>query len=261
MIPALEIHSLTMAYNERPVLWDVDFSIPTGSLNGIIGPNGSGKTTLLKGAIGLVEPLSGWVKFFGQPLDDVRHRVAYVPQRQSVDWNFPFTVLDVCLMGRYAPGGWFRRASRADRELAMHCLEQTGMQSFARRQIAQLSGGQQQRVFLARALAQESELYLLDEPFAGVDAASEESIIGLLRNLRNAGKTVVIVHHDLQSAAAYFDNIAMINTRLVAFGPAQTVLSAENLAKAYGAQLTFLTELATHVKSNRYPVREKPGKA
>lgn len=254
---ALEAHNLTVSYGSRPVLWDVDFEMPEGQLIGVIGPNGSGKTTLLKTIMGLIEPLSGYVEIFGSDIDSVRERVSYVPQRESVDWDFPASVMDVVLMGRYANNGLFSRVSKEDREIAENALRRVGMEGFKKRQISRLSGGQQQRVFLARALAQQADFYLMDEPFAGVDAASERAILDMLSAMKSEGKTLVIVHHDLSTAAEFFDQIILMNTRLVAAGPTSEVLTKENLQMAYGAQLTVLSRVADMVKEKDFPVREK----
>ncbi|MEL6413268.1 MAG: ABC transporter ATP-binding protein, partial [Bacteroidota bacterium] len=212
--PIVEVHDLTVAYQGKPVLWDVDLQLPPGNVIGIIGPNGAGKSTLLKAIMGLVPPESGTVKLFGQPLPAVRSQVSYVPQKESVDWDFPASVLDVVLMGRYGRLGLFRRPGKADYAKAWECLRQVGLEEVAQRQIAQLSGGQQQRVFLARALAQEAALYLMDEPFAGVDAATEKIIIALLKQMAQKGKTILVVHHDLHSALDYFDWSLLLNTRV-----------------------------------------------
>src|SRR5690606_17689430 len=217
--PVLEVHDLTVSYSRKPVLWGVDFTLPSGSIAGIVGPNGAGKSTLLKTIMGLIPPSSGCVKLFGHPLEEVRQRASYVPQRASVDWDFPVSVLDVVLMGRYGKVGLLRNTGERDRSIALECLDKVGMSAFAKRQISQLSGGQQQRVFLARALAQEADIYFMDEPFAGVDAATEQAIIGLLREMAATDKTIVVVHHDLQSARAYFDWVILINMHLVAAGP------------------------------------------
>ncbi|MEM8946919.1 MAG: metal ABC transporter ATP-binding protein [Planctomycetota bacterium] len=241
---AFEIHDLTVAYQRRPVLWDVDLTVPEGSLVGIVGPNGAGKTTLIKAALGLVPLASGKVEIYGRSYSEQRNLVGYVPQRESVDWDFPVTVRDVVLMGTYGRLGWFRRPGRAEREIAARCLEQVGMSAFANRQIRQLSGGQQQRVFLARALAQDAELYFLDEPFAGVDAATEAAIFELLQTLRSDGKTVLVVHHDLQTVSEYFDHVILLNMRLIACGPVETTFTNENLQKTYGGRLTILDEAA-----------------
>lgn len=257
MTPSIETHNLTVSYNRRPVLWDVDFSLPEGRLIGIIGPNGSGKTTLLKSIMGLVPADSGYVKLFGRPLEEVRSRISYVPQRESVDWDFPVSVREVVQMGRYRRSNLLRRLSSKDRDIVQDALHRVGLQEFSGRQISQLSGGQQQRVFIARALAQQADLYLMDEPFAGVDAASEQAILQLLTEMRAAGKTVLMVHHDLQTVQQYFDWIVLLNTRLVACGPVDTAFDEENLRQAYGGQLTILSKVADLVKERDFPVREK----
>lgn len=240
--PPVEIRDLTVAYHERPVLWDVDLTIRQGKLTAIVGPNGAGKSTLIKAALGLVPAAAGWVRIFGEPFDEQRLRVAYVPQRGSVDWDFPTDALDVVTMGTYGKLGWFRRPRRAQRELAMDKLRQVGMADFASRQISELSGGQQQRVFLARALAQEADLYFMDEPFAGVDATTERAIIRLLQDLRERGKTVVAVHHDLNTVDDYFDDVALLNVRLVAAGPVNDVFTHDNLHATYGGRIAFLAD-------------------
>ena len=236
----IEVRDLTVAYHAQPVLWDVDLTIEEGRLSAIVGPNGAGKSTLLKAILGLVSPSSGWVKVFGGDFADVRRSVAYVPQRGAVDWDFPTNALDVVMMGRYGALGWFRRPGRRERATALECLRQVKMEAFADRQISQLSGGQQQRVFLARALAQEAQLYIMDEPLAGVDAVTERIIIDLFRELRATGKTVVVVHHDLQTVPSYFDDVALLNVRLVASGSVDEVFTSENLQATYGGRVTFL---------------------
>jgi len=241
---AFEIHDMTVAYHRRPVLWDIDFTIPEGKLVGIVGPNGAGKTTLIKATLGLVPLASGKVEIYGKSYHEQRHLVGYVPQRESVDWDFPVTVRDVVLMGTYGRLGWFRRPGRAERKIADRCLEQVEMTALANRQIRQLSGGQQQRVFLARALAQDAQVYFLDEPFSGVDAATEAAIVKLLQTLRASGKTVLIVHHDIQTVRDYFDYVVLLNMRLIACGPVDTTFTNENLQKTYGGRLTILDEAA-----------------
>ena len=240
--PPVEIRDLTVAYHERPVLWDVDLTIRAGRLTAIVGPNGAGKSTLIKASLGLVPVAAGWVHIFGKPFAEQRRLVAYVPQRGSVDWDFPTDALDVVTMGRYGTLGWFRRPGAADRALAMEKLRQVGMADFARRQISELSGGQQQRVFLARALAQEADLYFMDEPFAGVDATTERAIISLLQDLRQQGKTVVAVHHDLNTVDDYFDDVALLNVRLIAAGPVTDVFTHDNLHTTYGGRIAFLAD-------------------
>lgn len=250
---AVEIHDLTVVYHRKPVLWDIDVSIPEGRLVGIIGPNGAGKSTLIKAALGLVPLVSGQVWFYGAPLRERRHLVGYVPQRETIDWDFPVTVMDVVLMGTYNRLGWIRRPGTAERTLARECLRIVGMEEFADRQIRQLSGGQQQRVFLARALAQQAKIYFLDEPFVGVDAATERAIITLLQQLREEGKTVLVVHHDLQTVREYFDYVILLNMRLIAAGETSQVFTSENLRKAYGGRLTLLTEVAEAVHRTGLP--------
>ena len=247
MSTVLELHDVTVSYARRPVLWNVDLEVPGGNIVGIIGPNGAGKSTLIKAVMGLLPLSSGWVQVFGKPIDAVRRRVAYVPQRESVDWTFPVTVEDVVLMGCYGRRHWWSRTTAADRDLAHDCLQKVGMAPYANRQISQLSGGQQQRTFLARALAQEAELYLMDEPFAGVDAATEAAIVTLLEELRAHGKTVLVVNHDLQTAERYFDMLLLLNMRLVAFGKTAAVFTPELLSKTYGGRLTILSDVADAV--------------
>ncbi|MFT5903901.1 MAG: manganese/zinc/iron transport system ATP- binding protein [Flammeovirgaceae bacterium] len=254
---AFEAHNLTVSYDKQPVLWDIDFEIPEGKLVGIIGPNGSGKTTLLKAAMGILETDSGYVKVFEKNPDMVRERMGYVPQRQSVDWDFPATVMDITLMGRYRKGRLFGRLSKSDEEIAADSLNRVGMYDYRNRQISELSGGQQQRVFIARSLAQQADVYLMDEPLVGIDAASEESILKILGEMRTAGKTVIMVHHDLHTALEFFDWVILLNTRLVAAGPKEEVLTEENLRTAYGGKLNVLSRIADLIKSKEYPIREK----
>lgn len=257
IIPAVEVHDLTVAFDKKPVLWNIDLTLPQGKLVGIIGPNGAGKSTLIKATMGLLPISSGFVKLFDQSLDEVRKRISYVPQRESVDWDFPASVLDVVLMGRYSKLGLFKRPRKADRDVAMECLKMVGLEAFANRQIAQLSGGQQQRTFLARALAQQADLYFMDEPFAGVDAATEKTIINLLQTMTAAQKTVVVVHHDLQSVTQYFDWVILLNTRLVACGPTETTFTAKNLQETYGGKLTLLSDVGDLIKRENFPNREQ----
>lgn len=240
----IEVHDLTVAYHRKPVLWGVDLVVPSGQLIGIVGPNGAGKSTLIKACMGLLPLQSGWIKIFGQPFSKVASRVGYVPQRESVDWDFPVNVMDVVLMGRYGRLGLLRRPAKKDYELARSCLEKVHLLPYANRQIANLSGGQQQRVFLARALAQEADLYFMDEPFAGVDAATEAAIITVLRELRDQGKTILVVHHDLPTARQYFDQLLLLNMNVIAFGKTEDVFTAELLQKTYGGRLTILSEVA-----------------
>ncbi|ADY55799.1 Phosphonate-transporting ATPase [Syntrophobotulus glycolicus DSM 8271] len=235
---AVELQDLTVAYDAKPVLWDIDLKIPQGKLMAVVGPNGAGKTTLIKAMLGLLRPVSGAVRFLngndnGGDLRSLKNRIGYVPQSGSVDWDFPATVQDVVLMGCYGKLGWIRRPRKADLALARQTLQKVGMAEYASRQISQLSGGQQQRVFLARALVQEAEVYFMDEPFKGVDAQTEKAIVLLLKELKEQGKTVVVVHHDLQTVANYFDWVTLINLRVVASGPVEEVFHEENVQKTY----------------------------
>ncbi len=241
--PALEVMDLTVAYKSKPVLWDIDLTVPAGVLMAVVGPNGAGKTTMIKAVLELIPRAAGEVKILGKPYTDDRQRVAYVPQRGSVDWDFPTNVLDVVMMGRYGHLGWFKRPGKAEKAAAMAALEQVKMHELADRQISQLSGGQQQRVFLARALVQDAEIYFMDEPFQGVDATTERAIIGLLRNLRERGKTVVVVHHDLQTVPEYFDQVFLLNVQKIAAGPVDEVFTSENLRIAYGGRVAFIEQL------------------
>lgn len=238
--PAVRVDDLTVAYRDKPVLWDIDLTVPQGVLMAIVGPNGAGKTTLIKALMDLVRPVAGRVSIFGRPYSKQRRLVGYVPQRASVDWDFPTIVLDVVMMGRYGFLGWIKRPSRKDRELAMEALSEVGLVDLAGRQISQLSGGQQQRVFLARALVQDAQIYLMDEPFQGVDAVTEKSIVDLLRELRKRGKTVVVVHHDLQTVTEYFDWVTLLNVRRIASGPVEEVFTEKNLRLAYGGRVSYL---------------------
>lgn len=237
---ALEVTDVTVAYQETPVLWDVDLHVPAGTLMAIVGPNGAGKTTLLKTILGLITPAAGHIQIFGKSYEEQRHRIGYVPQRGSVDWDFPTNVLDVVMMGRYGNLGWFKRPGAAERDMATEALQKVGMVQYATRQISQLSGGQQQRVFLARALVQNADIYFMDEPFQGVDATTERAIIGLLQDLRSQGKTVIAVHHDLQTVTEYFDWITLLNVRCVACGPAVETFTEEKLRETYGGRVAFL---------------------
>lgn len=247
----LSIHDMTVAYQRRPVVWDIDYDAPPGKLVAIIGPNGAGKSTLIKATLGLIPIVSGEVRFFGQPYRRQRSRVAYVPQRTSVDWDFPVSALDVAAMGLYGRIGWFKPVGKKHRELACAALDRVGMADYAGRQISQLSGGQQQRVFLARALAQDADLYLMDEPFAGVDAATERAIVNLLRELQRAGKTALVVHHDLQTVTEYFDEVLLLNMRLVASGPTRTAFTQENLRRTYGGKLALLEQVGNRMAEGR----------
>lgn len=250
----LDVHDVTVAYHRKPVLWDIDLTVKEPGLIGIIGPNGAGKSTLIKAVLGLVPLTTGHVTVLGQPARRQRRLIGYVPQRESVDWDFPVSVLDVVLMGTYGTLGWFRRPGRKERAWAMECLDHVGLADLARQQIGQLSGGQQQRVFLARALAQKAQIYFMDEPMAGVDAATERVIFSLLAELRQQGKTVFVVHHDLRTVAQYFEQVMLINMRLVAFGPTATTFTNENLRKAYGGRLSILDDAAEALRQRERSV-------
>lgn len=257
---ALETHNLTVSYNKKPVLWNVDFKLPTGQIVGIIGPNGSGKTTLLKSIMGLTPLSSGYVEIFGSQLEEVRNRISYVPQKESVDWDFPASVMDVVLMGRYSPKNLFKRISKRDRDLAAEALEKVNLLEYSDRQISQLSGGQQQRVFIARSLTQNADLFIMDEPFVGVDASTEQAILKLMQEMKQQGKTVIVVHHDLQTAKDYFDWIVLLNTRLVASGPKAEIFNEDMLQEAYGGKLNVLSKVGELVRQNDFPIREKKRK-
>lgn len=238
----IEVEDMTVAYQVKPVLWDVDLKVPKGILLAIVGPNGAGKSTLIKAMLNLIEPVSGSVLFNGQTYQQQRKQIGYVPQRGSVDWDFPTTVLDVVLMGRYGHVGWIKRLGKSDRQKAKEALEKVGMLEFADRQISQLSGGQQQRVFLARALVQDAEIYFMDEPFQGVDAKTERAVVDILKELRSRGKTVVVVHHDLQTVKDYFDWVTLLNVQVVASGPVADVFTEDNLKTTYRSISSVLKE-------------------
>lgn len=235
--PALRVDGLTVAYGGDPVLWDVSLELPEGCIMGVVGPNGAGKTTMLLAALGLLPPLAGRVEVHGQTLDAMRDRVAYVPQRRSVDWDFPASVMDVVLMGTYGRLGWFRRPRAKQRDEARHALELVELGDLGDRQISELSGGQQQRVFLARAFVQKADLLLMDEPFAGVDAKTERSIVRLLHGLRDEGKTLLVVHHDLATVGEYFDQVALLNRKLVACGPVGETFTDAHIERTYGGSV------------------------
>ncbi len=241
---AIDVTDLTVAYRDRPVLWDVDLAVPEGVLLAIVGPNGAGKTTLIKAMLGLLDVAAGQTLIYGEPYARQRNLVAYVPQRGSVDWDFPTSVLDVVMMGLYGRLGWIRRPGKKEKQAALEALEKVGMQEFAGRQISQLSGGQQQRVFLARALVQDAQVYFMDEPFQGVDATTERAIVTLLQELRQAGKTLVVVHHDLQTVPEYFDWVLLLNVRRIAAGPVAEVFTEENLRLTYGGRIPFIQAAA-----------------
>ncbi len=238
----LSIQDLTVAWHRKPVIWDVEFDVQPGELVGIVGPNGAGKSTLLKSVMDLIPRVSGRIEVYGRPWRENRHRVGYVPQRETVDWDFPVSVLDVVTMGLFGRIGWLRPVLKRHREAAQRALERVGMGEYSDRQISQLSGGQQQRAFLARALVQEADLYLMDEPFAAVDAATEQTIVEILREMRASGRTAIVIHHDLHTVTDYFDSVLMLNMRVVASGPASHVFTRENLERTYGGRLTLLEE-------------------
>jgi len=247
---AIEVEDLTVAYKDKPVLWDVDLTVPEGVLMSIVGPNGAGKTTLIKAILNLVSTAAGQVKIYGKPSSEQRRIVGYVPQRGSVDWDFPTSVKDVVMMGRYGALGWIKRPGKKEQDMALAALDKVGMTQYAGRQISQLSGGQQQRVFLARALVQDARVYLMDEPFQGVDATTERAIVLLLQELRRSGKTVVVVHHDLQTVPEYFDWTALLNVRLITCGPVEKVFTEENLRLTYGGRVSILKQNGQSEGSN-----------
>lgn len=229
----IEVEDMTVAYQAKPVLWDIDLKIPRGVLMAIVGPNGAGKSTLIKSMLDLIKPISGKVLFNGKPYKTERKSIGYVPQSGSVDWDFPSSVLDIVMMGTYGDLGWFKRPGEKEREIALESLRKVGMEEFRDRQISQLSGGQQQRVFLARALAQDADIYFMDEPLKGVDARTETVIINLLKELRDRGKTLIVVHHDLQTVSEYFDSVVLLNRQVIEAGPVDEVYNDENLRKTY----------------------------
>lgn len=250
---AVHVEDLTVSYHSKPVLWDIDFDIPPGVMAAIVGPNGAGKSTLIKTILDLVPATAGHVTIFGLPYKQQRKKVGYVPQRSSVDWDFPTTAIDVVTMGLYGQIGWFSRITKSHKAKALDALTRVGMQDFANRQISQLSGGQQQRVFLARALVQDADIYFLDEPMAGVDATTERVIVKILHGLRDKGKTVVVVHHDLQTVRDYFDYMLFVNVRIIAQGPVSEIYTAENLRKAYGGQISLLNDPSILKSSPAHP--------
>ncbi len=230
----IEVEDMTVAYEKKPVLWDIDLKIPKGVLMAIVGPNGAGKSTLIKAMLDLVKPISGKVLFNGADYHSQRRYIGYVPQRESVDWDFPTSVFDVVLMGTYGQIGWIKRPGRKEKEKALDAIKKVGMEEFIARQISQLSGGQQQRVFLARALVQDADIYFMDEPLQGVDARTEKAIIRILKELRTNGKTVVVVHHDLQTVQEYFDWVTLLNTKIIKYGRVEEVFNEDNLKITYG---------------------------
>jgi manganese/zinc/iron transport system ATP- binding protein len=231
---AVTIDDLTVAYKYKPVLWDIDLAIPEGILMAIVGPNGAGKSTLIKAILNIIKPIAGNILIYGNSYEKSRSLVAYVPQKGSVDWDFPTTALDVVTMGTYGKLGWLKRPGHAEKKSALEALEKVGMLEYRNRQISQLSGGQQQRIFLARALVQDALVYFMDEPFQGVDATTEKAIINILKELRKAGRTVVVVHHDLQTVPEYFDWVTFLNVKKVATGPVRDIFNDDNLTKTYG---------------------------
>ena len=243
-VPAVEVEDLTVAYTGKPVLWDLDLEVPTGSRMAVVGPNGAGKSTLIKAVMGLVEPVAGMVRIFGRPLTEQKGVIAYVPQRATLEWDFPTDVLDVVTLGTYGRLGWFKRPGLPEKAAAEAALEQVEMSSFAHRPIAQLSGGQQQRILLARALAQDAEIYMLDEPFQGVDAPTERAIVRVLDDLASQGRTVVVVHHDLQTVVEYFNQVVMLSVRVIAAGPVETTFTEENLRLTFGGRVGVLAARA-----------------
>ena len=243
-VPAIRVRDLTVSYGPVPALLDVSVDIPKGQLVGVIGPNGSGKSTLIKSILGFVKPDVGRIEIFGMDVSLAKGKVAYVPQRGAVDWDFPITVREVAVMGRYGHRRWWRDLSREDYRYADEALEKVRMSEFKKRQIGQLSGGQQQRVFMARALAQDADILLLDEPFAGVDAATETAILDVLEETKQLGKTLVVVHHDLGTAAGYFDLLILLKQRLFGFGPPSIVLDPQLLCDVYEGNMKVFAELA-----------------
>ncbi len=233
---ALSVKKLTVAYQDTPVLWSVDVDVPVGSFLAIVGPNGAGKTTFMKSILGLLKPLAGTISFLGASLDHVikTGSIAYVPQRMSVDWDFPISVQEVVMMGRYGSLGWFKRPTALDKEMVIDALRQVDLEAFAQKPIGSLSGGQQQRVFFARALAQQAEIYVLDEPFANIDAATEQVLVGILQQLAAIGKTVLVVHHDLHTVRTYFKTALLLRNRTIAYGPVEQIITPFYLDQAYG---------------------------
>lgn len=239
---ALEINDLTVAYKFKPVLWDIDLDVPQGVMMAIVGPNGAGKSTLIKAILEIVKPLAGKISIFGQAYRNVRSEIGYVPQKGSVDWDFPTTVKDVVLMGTYGNLGWIKRPGKTQKSDAEKAIDKVGLSDFADRQISQLSGGQQQRVFLARALVQDANIYFMDEPFQGVDAITEKAIVNILKELRRRGKTVIVVHHDLQTVTDYFDWVTLLNVKKIASGTCKDVFNEKNLELTYGAKFTLAVD-------------------
>lgn len=251
----LALHDVTVAYGNQPVLWSVDFELPKGIMAGVIGPNGAGKSTLLKAIMGLLPISSGRIHLFSSELKQVRKKIAYIPQKESIDWDFPITVEEVVGMGRYVHQKWWQSTSGKDKIVVQNALEQVDLLAYAKVAIGELSGGQKQRVFIARALAQNADMYLMDEPFAGVDVASEKKIIDLLKDIQAQGKTIIVVHHDLQSAMDYFNWVIFLNKRLVASGPIETTYNLTNLQSTYGGSLSVLSQLAQIYAQKKHPIK------
>lgn len=247
----LNCEQLNVCYDKNPVLADINLSIPKGKLIAIVGPNGAGKSTLLKAIVEIIKPLSGKVECFGLPFKKARKKIAYVPQKETVDWDFPITVLEVVLMGRYPQLGLFKWVRKADREAAANALKLLGIEDLADRQISELSGGQQQRVFIARALVQDADLYLLDEPFSAVDAATEAVLVQVFKKLKDKGKTLLVIHHDLQTIESIFDWVILLNTRVILYGDVATVFTHENICKTYGKKEEIFTEMTTQLKKKK----------
>jgi ABC-type Mn2+/Zn2+ transport system ATPase subunit len=243
VIHAMSVQNLHVSYHGQEAVRNVSFTTAPGNIVGVIGPNGAGKSTLLKSLLDLIPKDLGEIKIYGRPVKEVRKKIAYVPQRSNIDMDFPITVIDAVIIGTYPSLGIFKRPKKKEKEWAYECLKKVGMEEFCKRQIGELSGGQQQRVFLARALTQKSEMFFLDEPFVGIDAASEQTIIQILRELRNEGKTVVVVHHDLSKADSYFDELLLLNKELIKYGSVHEVIRPEVIKKAYHGQLSFLEEI------------------
>lgn len=247
MLPAIRVRHLHVSYYGNEAVRDVSFAFKPGTLVGIIGPNGAGKSTLIKAMLGLIPKDHGDVTMFGKSVKEMRKKIAYVPQRSDIDWDFPITVLETVLLGTYPSLGLFRRPSKQDKAWAHECLAKVGMQACARKQIGALSGGQQQRVFIARALAQKADIYFLDEPFVGIDVTSEEVIVNILRELRDSGKLVMVVHHDLSKVSRYFDEVLLLNKELIGCGAVAEVVRPELMSRAYKAQFTMFEEMGVSV--------------
>ena len=255
ILPAVEAHNLTVSYNRKPVLWSVDFAVPQGQLACIIGPNGAGKSTLLKAILGLVKVDSGYSQILGEEIARVRSSISYVPQKESVDWSFPISVKEVVEMGVAKSSKWWFKANRDDEAMVIKALDQVSLLPFANRQISQLSGGQQQRVFIARALAQQAQIIFMDEPFAGVDRTTEEMIVELMQGLAKDNKTLLVVHHDLQTVERYFTYGIMLNSRLIASGLLSDIYNSDNLVKTFGGKLNILTDVQQLINNKHIETR------